>query len=259
MINADTARPPSRLLLLSEMRAFYELAGFLGAMPWLRTLPRGDGHPVLVLPGLAASDVSTRPLRGFLRDRGYAAHGWNLGRNVGFRQGVEERQLERLQELRRRYGRKVSLVGWSLGGIYARELARKAPDDVRLVITLGSPVRGNPKASNAWRLYEALAGHSVDVARSKIDADPPPVPTTSVFSRSDGVVAWECTMEPSGPQSESVEIESSHCGIGFHPASLFVVADRLAQPEGTWAPFDRSGLRSIFYPDPWRGEPRAAA
>jgi hypothetical protein len=146
-----------------------------------------------------------------------------------------------------------------MGGIFAREMAREAPDDVRLVISLGSPVKGNPRASNAWRLYEALAGHSVDEARKRIDKEPPPVPTTSVFSRSDGVVAWECTMESQGPTSESVEVLSSHCGIGFHPAALYVVADRLAQPEGTWAPFERKGLRSLMYPDPWRDAPRAAA
>lgn len=255
-MDADTADPPSPCLLLSEFRAVYELAAFFAAIPLLPMLRGGDGHPVMVLPGFAAGDGSTGPLRAFLSGGGYAAHGLNLGRNVGLRPGVVALQLDRLWEIRKRYGRKVSLIGWSLGGVFARELAKRAPEDVRLVITLGSPLRGHPKASNAWRLYEALAGHTVDHVRLHIDDSPPPVPMTAIFSRTDGIVAWPCCMVDDGPDKESVEIEASHCGLGHHPAALYVIADRLAQKEGTWAPFDRGGLRSLVYPDPWRGMQR---
>jgi pimeloyl-ACP methyl ester carboxylesterase len=259
MRGAERMEPPSKALLLLEARAVYEFAAFLGAYPWLRRLPAGDGHPVMVLPGFVASDGSTRPLRAFLRDRGYAAHGWQLGRNLGFRPGLDEQQLARLRELRRRHGRRVSLIGWSLGGVYARELAKRAPDEVRQVITLGSPFKGDVRATHASRLYEMLAGHTVEEARARVDlAKPPPVPTTAIFSRSDGIVAWQCCIEDEGPRSESVEVRSSHCGLGHHPAALYVIADRLAQPEEAWTPFARSGLRSLFYPHPWRGSPRAA-
>ena len=138
-MNADEAPRPSKWLLMSEMRAGLEFASLMYAYPLLRTLPKGDGHPVIVLPGLAADDMSTRPLRAFLRERGYAAHGLKLGRNDGLKAGTEAAQLARLREIRHRYGRKVSLIGWSLGGVFARELAKRSPDDVRLVITLGSP------------------------------------------------------------------------------------------------------------------------
>lgn len=250
-MDADRMEPPSRRLLLLEARAVYELAAFVGAYSWLRTLPSGDGHPVMVLPGLVASDRSTRPLRTFLRNRGYGAHGWELGRNLGVRPGLEDQQLARLRELRRRYGRKVSLIGWSLGGVYARELAKRAPEEVRLVITLGSPFKGDARATHATRLYELLAGHTVEEARATANLpEPPPVPTTAIFSRSDGIVAWQCCVEDEGPRTESIEVRSSHCGLGHHPAALYVIADRLAQPEEAWAPFERRGLRSLFYPDP---------
>ncbi|HEX7436844.1 MAG TPA: alpha/beta hydrolase, partial [Caldimonas sp.] len=150
--------PPSRLLMLMEGRAVLGLAAFYAALPWLRTAPPGDGHPVMVLPGLAASDASTGPLRGYLAKLGYAVQGWELGRNLGRRQVVDLHLVPRLRELCARTGRSVSLVGWSLGGILAREMAKRAPQDVRLVITLGSPFAGGGRASNVARLLEAVSG-----------------------------------------------------------------------------------------------------
>jgi pimeloyl-ACP methyl ester carboxylesterase len=259
MSGAERLAPPSRRLLLAEMRAGYELGAFVLAFPWMRLLPAGDGHPVMVLPGLAASDVSTVPLRTFLSDRGYAAHGWELGRNRGLQPGLNEQKLERLAELKRHHGRKVTLIGWSLGGIFAREIAKQAPDDVRQVITLGSPFRGSPRSTHAWWVYELLAGHSVDAATAEAGLHlPPPVPTTAIFSRSDGVCAWQTCVEDQRTWTESVEVWASHCGLGHNPAALYVIADRLAQEEGHWAPFDRGGLRSLVFPDPWRGTARAA-
>ncbi|WP_415660766.1 esterase/lipase family protein [Roseateles sp.] len=253
MAETDPSLPPSRRLLMLEARAVAELSAFFAMAPLLRRAPAGDGHPVLVLPGLAASDRSTLPLRAFLRDRGYQAHGWKLGNNFGLRPGVEEQLDARLAELHERHGQPVSLVGWSLGGIFAREMARRAPQRVRGVITLGSPFGGAPRASNAWRLYEAVSGHSVDDWPHREDAKrPPPVPATAIFSRSDGIVAWQGCLEREGPTSENIEVEGSHCGLGHNPAVLYAIADRLAQPPGQWRPFDRSGLRGRLYPDPHR-------
>src|SRR6478672_6732729 len=117
---AQTLRPPSRTLMFLEGRAISEFGAFLGALPLLSLAPRGDGHPVLVLPGLVASDISTRPLRSFLKNRGYAVSGWRQGRNYGLRDGVQDGMVDLLRELHQTHGRKVSLVGWSLGGLYAR-------------------------------------------------------------------------------------------------------------------------------------------
>jgi len=252
---AQTLRPPSKTLMFLEGRAIHELGAFLGALPLLSLAPRGDGHPVLVLPGLVASDSSTRPLRHFLRNRGYTVSGWRQGRNLGLRDGVQDAMVDLVHELSDTSGCKISLVGWSLGGLYARQLAKMMPDRVRSVITLGSPFAGDPKATNAWRVYEIASGRRADKEDGRFGgalSETPPVPTTAIFSRTDGICAWQGCVEKTSAMSESIEVESSHCGMGHHPAAVYAVADRLAQPEGKWAPFDRSGWRSLVYPDPAR-------
>ncbi|BAT61367.1 alpha/beta hydrolase family protein [Variibacter gotjawalensis] len=250
---AGTIEAPSKLLLLLEGRALPELGAFYCSLPLLSMTARGDGHPVLVLPGLMAGDATTRPLRSFLNSRGYKAHGWNQGRNLGLRPGVEEAMIERIRELRERYGRKVSLVGWSLGGLYARQLAKLLPDDVRLVITLGSPFAGPPKSTNAWRVYEMASGQRAEKAEFRHHAgpmhEPPPVPTTAIYSKTDGVCAWQSCMEKDGPQTESIEVHGSHMGLGHLPAAVYAIADRLAQPEGEWTKFS-AGWMSCLYPNP---------
>ena len=254
-VAAQTLRPPSRTLMFLEGRALPELGAFLGALPLLGLAPHGDGHPVLVLPGLVASDVSTRPLRAFLKSRGYAVSGWRQGRNLGLRPGVQHAMVDLVHELNDTHGRTVSLVGWSLGGLYARQLAKMMPKRVRQVITLGSPFASNPKATNAWRVYEMASGRRADEEDPRFGgtlAGAPPVPTTAIFSRTDGICAWQGCREQTSSMAESIEVESSHCGMGHHPAAVYAVADRLAQKEGQWAPFDRSGWRSLVYPDPHR-------
>jgi pimeloyl-ACP methyl ester carboxylesterase len=254
-VAAQTLSPPSRTLMFLEGRAISELGAFLGALPLLSLAPRGDGHPVLVLPGLVASDTSTRPLRSFLKGRGYAVSGWRQGRNLGLRHGVQDAMVDLVQELNDTHGAKVSLVGWSLGGLYARQLAKMMPDRVRGVITLGSPFASGPKATNAWQVYEMASGRRADEEDHRFGgalADAPPVPTTAIFSRTDGICAWQGCVEKTSAMSESIEVESSHCGMGHHPAAVYAVADRLAQAEGEWTPFDRSGWRSMVYPNPHR-------
>lgn len=238
MIRDDTPtqRPPLGFLML-EGRAVLEFAALLATYPFLSRAPRGDGHPVLVLPGFMASDLSTRALRRFLRDRGYAAHGWKLGRNLGPTADVTAGLVQRLGELRQRHGRRVSLIGWSLGGIYARELARRFTPDVRLVITLASPFR-NVDTTNVPRfLRQRRQPHPRERTFREALSAPLPVPSTAIFSRSDGIVPWQSCVEEDGPLRESIEVQSSHLGIGHHPVTLLTIADRLAQAEGTWQPF----------------------
>ena len=222
----------ARRLHRLALRAGVEIGAGLAALPWLRLAPRGDGHAVLVLPGLGAGDDSTRMLRAFLRDRGYAAQGWGLGRNLGPRAGVEHAMIEALDRMRAESGRAVSLVGWSLGGLYARTLAERRPDAVRSVVTLGSP------------LYRSHA----------TERPIPAVATTSIYSRSDEIVPWRCSVVGEGDRSENVEVLGSHLGLGFNAAVLFAVGDRLAQAEGRWKPFERTGWRQLVYPDPRRDE-----
>ncbi len=253
-------QPPSGVLQMMELRAFGEFSASLALMPLLQRTSRGDGHPVVVLPGLVASDSSTQLLRAYLSGRGYDAHGWGFGRNMGLKAGLQDKMLRLVRGLHEQTGRKVSLIGWSLGGVYAREIATQLPHAVRTCIMLGSPIHGHPRSTNAWRIYEMASGQSVDdPALPRTQPTPPPVPTTAIFSRSDGVVAWQCSVEPKTARSESIEVDGSHCGLGAHPAVLYAIADRLAQPEGEWKPFDRSGLRALIFPDPDRPEhpPRA--
>ena len=243
--------PPSRLLLMAEGRALWEAAASVAWWPLLRLAPRGDGHAVLVLPGLVASDASTGLLRRYLKYRNYDVHGWGQGRNLGPRPGVEKGMVDLLKKLADQSGQKVSVVGWSLGGVYARMLAASHTDEVRDVITLGSPFVGSGHATNAWRIYESVSGQNADDEQRWSQVRPTPsVPTTSIYSRTDGVVAWQCSLEKSGPHTENIEVLASHLGLGFLPAVLFALADRLAQPEGEWKPFEGSRLGPWVYPKP---------
>jgi pimeloyl-ACP methyl ester carboxylesterase len=252
---SSTIPPPSKALLLLEGRAIHELGTFVASLPLLRLARRGDGHSVLVLPGLVASDVSTRPLRAFLSNQGYVVSGWGQGRNCGLRDGVTDGMIRLLGDMAQRSGRKVSLIGWSLGGLYARQLAKLRPAEVRVVVTLGSPFAAHPRSTNAWRVYELASGKRADDREADFGAglaEPPPVPTTAIFSRSDGVCAWRGCVERPSALTENIEVQGSHFGLGHHPAAVYAVADRLAQPEGQWTKFHRSGWRALVYPDPAR-------
>ena len=240
----DEISAPGPWLVMMEARAPWELAFTLAATPWLRRLPSGDGHPVIVYPGLGASDVTTLALRNFLRDRGYSTYPWKQGLNLGPREGVLEACREQLRFVARKHREKVSLVGWSLGGIYAREMAKELPDLARCVVTLGTPFAGHPRATNAWRFYEMVSGQdTLDPALLAQVKAPPPVPTTSIYSKTDGVVAWRCSINEPGPRVENIEVHASHIGMGMNPLALFAVADRLAQDPERWRPFDASALQ----------------
>jgi pimeloyl-ACP methyl ester carboxylesterase len=245
----DAVKAPSWLLMSLEWRAYLEFGATVAALPWLQRAPKGDGHPVLVFPGLAAGDLTTAALRAYLTKRGYAVYGWERGLNLGPRPGVIEGNLRRVRELAERHGRTVSLLGWSLGGVYAREIAKEIPEVVRGVLTLGTPFTGHPRATNAWRLYALAAGHQPQHhPRREHLHIPPPRPTTSIYSKSDGVVAWQCSINAPHPHTENIEVYASHLGLGMNPAALYAIADRLAQPEGGWQRFHRDGWRAAVYP-----------
>jgi dienelactone hydrolase len=246
-------RPPGLGLLLAEARGIFEFNASLLLSPLLMRAPRGDGHPVLALPGFLASDLSMAPMRRYLSELGYDAHAWRMGRNTGGISRMRAALRDRLAEIHRSSGRKVSIVGWSLGGVYARDLALQAPEMVRYVVTLGSPFANDVRATNATRLYEALSGEGVEdnsELRQAISGDLP-VPTTSIYSRADGIVNWRtCLLRPSDT-AENIEVHlASHVGLGVNPAALWAVADRLAQGEGQFRQFDRSGPFAIAYAPP---------
>jgi pimeloyl-ACP methyl ester carboxylesterase len=250
--------PPNAWLLALELRAFWEAGALLPAWPVLARAPRGDGHSVVVFPGLSANDGSTIPLRRYLDSLGYQTSGWEQGFNFGPRAGVLETARAGVKRAFESSGRKVSLIGWSLGGVYARELAKEFPHMVRGVITLGTPFAGSHRSTNAWRIYELASGRKVEREVENYDLPAaPPVPTSSIYSRSDGIVAWQGSVQkasPTNPQTENVEVIASHVGLGLNPSAWWAVADRLAQAEGQWQPFARKGtfLHGLIYPDPAR-------
>ncbi len=240
-----------------ELRAPWEFGAIIPAWFALQRAPAGDGHPVIVFPGLSASDASTAPLRTYLERLGYEVSGWNQGFNFGPRAGVMKTVKWQIEQSVATSGRRVSLIGWSLGGIYARELAKEMPDHVRSVITLGTPFAGSHKSTNAWRLYEITSGRDADRESARYDLPAaPPVPTTSLYSRSDGIVAWQASLQAPcsiNLKTENIEVLASHIGLGLNPSAWWAVADRLAQPEGQWKHFERkAGLHGIIFPDPRR-------
>ena len=245
----EKLQPPGPLLMMLEARAPWEYAALLASAPWLRRLPRGDGRPVIVFPGLGAADLTTVPLRNFLQGLGYAAYPWALGFNFGPRHGVLDACRALVRQVAERHGEKVSLVGWSLGGVYARELAKELPHNSRCVVTLGAPFAGHPRATNAWRFYKFVSGQNVagDPALIAQLRDPPTVPTTSIYSKTDGIVAWQCSINPDAPRAENIEVHASHVGMGMNPLALYAMADRLAQDPARWQRFDLRGARRWFY------------
>jgi pimeloyl-ACP methyl ester carboxylesterase len=253
---------PSLQLYLSEPgRVAADLGLYLAARPALQLLPQGDGHPVLVLPGLLADDASTRILRTVLRRLGYRVHGWRLGRNIGPTAACVIGMRDRIDDLHARYQRPVSLVGWSLGGIFARDLARRTPDSVRQVITLGSPFRlERHSQTRATRAFDRFAHLHVEHRELPLEADgcPLPVPSTSIYSHLDGIVHWQTCLDRPGEHCENIAVMASHLGLGHHPAALYAIADRLAQPEGTWTPFRPPLFLRPAFPRP-DAPPAAAA
>jgi hypothetical protein len=232
--------PPLALLASEPARAFVDL--FASRAPDAPHVV-GDGHRVIVYPGLGAGPLSTWRLRSSLEDANFVPVDWGFGLNRGPR-GRLPHWLDKLagavDEEHRRDGRKVSLVGWSLGGIFAREIARVVPDAVRQVVTLGSPFGAEPHETHAAWLYRLLSGAQPPQSRRQLQdlRRPLPVPSTSIFSKSDGIVSWRGCLQKPGPLAENIEVPGvSHLGMGTNRAVLALVAERLAQPEDRWKPY----------------------
>jgi hypothetical protein len=249
--DSEGTGPSARLYLTEPARGLAGLAVLPLAAGWLASAPRGDRHGVLVLPGLLASDMSTALLRRYVSWLGYNVCGWQLGRNIGPTDWVLAELPRVLADLALRTAGPVSIIGWSLGGIYARELAREQPHLVRQVITLGSPFRlTDPRQSRADGSYRRRShlhatGHLIPTPEQV--ASPIEVPSTAVYSRKDGIVSWQTCVEPETPLHENVEVRCAHLGFGVDPATLWVIADRLAVPPGARRPFRvPAGLRPLY-------------
>jgi|SRR5579883_58374 len=233
-------RPPVRRLWREAVHSVTPISPREARLA-LSAAPRGDGHPVLVVPAFLHADWRTLPLRRFLRECGYAVYGWELGVNIGPTDAVLRGIERRLCEIRRRHGRRVSLIGHSLGGAIARELAKKHAERTRLLIVLASPIR-LPTASPIEPVYKLLSrwhSPSIKGAEERLN-EPPSVPVTALYTRSDGILAWQSCLEAPGERRESIEILGAHGTMARNPAAWRIIADRRAQPEGAWRPYQKS-------------------
>jgi pimeloyl-ACP methyl ester carboxylesterase len=250
----DPYDAPRCLLYVTDIpRAGLEYGQLLTLLPLQRLLPVGDGHPVLVLPGLMAGDGSTWILRRILRRLGYQAHGWGLGLNIGPTAKAIAGMADLLDQLHNQYGAPVSLIGWSMGGVFARNLAREHPGAVRQVITLGSPfgIKDDRETRATWSLKRFAHVHVVPHELPlPMESKPLMVPTTSIYSHFDGMVAWQTCLNAPSARAENIAVLSSHIGYGHHPAAVWAIADRLAQPRGEWAPFQAPPMLRPLFPQP---------
>jgi len=257
-------QPPRTIYAVLEFgRAVQELVSLLPANRWLSALPQGEGQPVMTLPGFGGADGSTALLRRYISRWGYPAYPWQLGRNMDpgaakdmsavldFMDEVVRIVGKQLYSIKRKSGKRVSLVGWSLGGLYSRQLAAAYPDLVRQVITLGTPF-GDPRSTIIWpimqRLRETPTPDEGDMQRwLQMAKVPIEVPLSVIWSKTDGFVHPSIACEREDHRTENIHVCSSHAGFGINPLAFYVVADRLAQPEGGWQPFERKGWRRLVY------------
>ncbi len=227
---ADSFEIPDSSRLFREARGLIELPRLFFRFPELISQPRGEGRPVLILPGWGAGDGSTAVLKAYLRLIGYRAHGWGLGRNRGAAADLLPKILKRVYSLSRRNEQKVDLIGWSFGGYLARELARERADLIGQVITLGTPVIGGPKYTVVGRRFQRrgvdIEAIAAEVERRNRMAFTTPV--VALYSRCDAVVAWQACIDRNAQNVEHVEVRTTHLGFGFSPEVYKIIAQRLA-------------------------------
>lgn len=256
--------PPKLSHSLAELgRIFWEAGSSMALRPLNRFLPRGDGHAVMTLPGFMGADGSMASIRKFLNNQGYTGVPWGLGRNVpddgvrdmdtmlDFRRQIEDTLAEKLHRQKKRTGSKVSLVGWSLGGLYATALAHKYPDLVRQVVTLGTPY-GDPRGTSLYGPMQRAINTPVDTQmldewinytfRGDLQ-----VPITALFSCSDGFVGEGIARLPEHALMESIAVMASHVGFPFNPLVRVMLAERLAQPEGQWQPYQKPTIKPFLH------------
>jgi hypothetical protein len=246
--------PPRLINSLLELRALFELALLPASLPLLLNAPKGDGHPVLLIPGFLADEKSLIALKLFLQSKTYDVHTWGLGRNLGFRNKHASALPQKIRYLHHITGRKVSLVGWSLGGVFSLYGAESTLECVRSIVTLGSPVSVDAAGSQSPRAVKAmyrLASHHLGAAAHVMQPRAKKlrerrrlaIPTSCLYSLGDGVVPpQEATIDGDPALHENIQVPGSHLGLGFNGIVLAIVADRLAQPEGDWKPFQPHGL-----------------
>ena len=250
----EVKKPGAFWLATELVRAALEYGSFLPYKYLSSTSVEGDGHPVLVLPGFMSGDMSTRPLREYINSIGYTTYGWGLGRNYG-----EESDIDRLLDLTdtiyQNHRQKITIIGWSLGGIYARQIAKSRPHLIRQLMTLGSPFTGLTESNHAAWIHKIItSGKGEDIIDPELLADipkPAPVPTTAIYSKQDGIVPWEyCLEKEETATHQNIQVYGSHLGLGVNPSVIKIIVDRLQYDQYNWQKFAPQGVLEdmIVYP-----------
>lgn len=243
---AKIKKPSLALGITEGLRAMVDLGWYFPYRFFIKHEQKGDGHPVLILPGFMASDLSTIPLRSFVDRLGYKVYGWGEGRNFAHTLYLDL-MTEKLERIYQKHGEPITLIGWSLGGIYARQLAKQDPSIIRQVITMGSPFKGVTSSNNALWMYELLKKSKIiteDIDMKLIEdiPTPAPVPTTAIYTKEDGVVPWELCLEEEDSIHQNVQVRGSHLGLGVNPLVLQIICDRLQLTKETWSYFETSNV-----------------
>ncbi|WP_372777134.1 esterase/lipase family protein [Litorivivens sp.] len=249
-------KKPKALHTILESRFAVEALAHVSSKPFERLLPRGDGHPVLVIPAFLTSDAFTASLRNSLSRLGYDVHAWQQGLNTGLHHNKLVLLRRHLKEIVLQRQQKITIIGWSLGGIYARALAAENGDHIRQVITLGSPF-GIPVSERRSDAVQGLVSQAFQllnrgaedpmVAKAALWQKTPAVPCTSIYTESDGIVHWHYCVDQKHSQSENIRVPGSHIGLTHNPAVLYLLADRLQQRAESWQAFNTRGWRERLF------------
>lgn len=246
-------RPSLFWLMTEAVRAVTELGISYPYRKFNKTEVVGDGHPVMIFPGFLASKRSTSVLHKFIEKSGYTAYDWGLERNWGKIEYLEHLE-QRTEEIYHRHGQQVTLIGWSLGGVFARQIAKERPELVRQLITLGSPFLDITRPNNiAWLHTLISGGKTVQEVGAALLEDlplPAPVPTTAIYSKQDGIVPWKACMEKiEDDLHQNIQVHGSHCGLAVNSTVLHIISDRLQLHRGNWEHFQpKSYLEGWVYP-----------
>lgn len=243
---APRAKPPLLGFAIAELpRALVELAMLAPAHRLLTRAPRGDGHPVVAIPGYRSNDSAMLVLRRYLRRWGYQPYPWGLGTNLGVgyeRLDYEKRLIQRIERIVRKHGQQATLIGWSQGGVIAREVAKHRPELVRQIVTLGSPIADAPEATTLFRIFKRTTSGEISSELMnflrEVSSPLPNVRCVCIYSNTDGIVSPDIAQDLVSPNVENICINVSHFGMTVNPFVLYVIADRLAQPTDAWKPFN---------------------
>ncbi len=244
-----TIKKPPLYKMFLEPTGILQLVNIVPAFGVLESLPDGNGQPVIVIPGLTTNDMSTLPLRKFLKFKNFNSYGWDQGFNLTYTQKLEDKLIDYVKKISDQHGEKVALIGWSLGGMTARVLAWKVLDYASQVISIGAPFRGLRGGSNVDWWFEIVSGQKIQDF-NPVWADEaskqPAIPSTSIYTKGDGMVSWQyCMDEEEGPITQNIEAGTNHLGLGMNPYVWTVIVDRLHEDLNNWKHFDTNIFHDI--------------